>query len=70
MSESCWAIGDSVVVAPTNRDEWWPGTVTAIDEPHRPRGVRVQFDEPLYGMDHCYATHSELRPEQWAVRHG
>jgi len=39
------------------------GTVTEIDKPGLPRGVRLGFDEPdpHTGATECYATHDELR---------
>lgn len=39
------------------------GTVRAVDEDGMPRGVRVDLDREVNGVRDCYATHSELRPE-------
>lgn len=36
------------------------GTVTAVDVPGLPPGVRVEFDQPVHGETTCYATHDEL----------
>lgn len=61
-----WKVGDRVV---------WPhhekhggryeivrsvGTITAVNEPGLPRGVRVTFDELVNGAPSCYATYGEL----------
>lgn len=38
------------------------GTVRAVDDGSRP-GVSVDLDREVNGLRDCYATHSELRPE-------
>jgi hypothetical protein len=38
------------------------GVVAAIDEPGRPRGVRVRFDRLFNGVDNCLASVEELEP--------
>lgn len=65
-----WKVGDRVLWPHPERQGRRnvtvnsPGTVTAIDEPGLPRGVRVKFDELVNGVDECYATHAELVPEK------
>lgn len=67
---SPWLVGDRVVW-PHREDRgrgrrsvwaWSPGTVTAVDLPDLPPGVRVAFDEPVNGELDCYATHDEIEP--------
>ena len=40
------------------------GTVTAVDEPGLPPGVRVTLDREINGVDTCYATYRELHPQR------
>lgn len=39
------------------------GTVSEIDMPGQPPGVKVDLDREVNGVSDCYATHGELRPE-------
>ena len=61
-----WSVGDRVVWPHPERvgrryvTVRSPGTVVAIDEAWP--GVRVRFDQPVNGVDTCYATHEELEP--------
>lgn len=67
-----WSPGDRVVwphrerYGKTYMTVQSSGTVTAVDEPGLPRGVRVQFDSPVHGVSDCYATYDELLSEQRA----
>lgn len=63
-----WKVGDRVALMLPNHDigvrgRWVAveGTVTGLDEPGLPLGVRVQFDFLFNGVMDCYATHDELR---------
>lgn len=51
-----------MMVAPSGRNDWTEGTVTAIDEDGAPKGVRVRLDHLVNGVGNCYATHDELLP--------
>jgi len=64
-----WSAGDRVEVqlpdkgglrGRVNSHNWFPGTVRDTDTGTRP-GVRIDLDFPVNGLDHCYATHGELR---------
>lgn len=65
-----WHVGDRVSLCPTGREsDRVTATVTAVDEPGRPRGVRVQLDHLVRGRSsrrsagsrlHAYASHDEL----------
>jgi hypothetical protein len=56
------------------RSAWFTGTVREVDPPGLPPGVRVDLDEPVNGVQDCYATHTELNQESgsqhpdWAVQ--
>lgn len=54
-------IGDRVRlwIGPPKRGGWRYGTVTGIDNGHRP-GLDVTFDAPVLGQPTCYATHAEV----------
>ena len=64
-----WQIGDRVIWEHADgrgrgrRTVRSAGTVTGIDLPDLPPGVKVEFDIPVYGQPYCYATHAELVPE-------
>jgi hypothetical protein len=56
-----WKIGDRVSLCPNgNESDRTTATVTAIDEEGLPRGVRVQLDRKVRGVDNAYASHGEL----------
>ena len=63
-----WKTGDRVRVflpdqrAPYKRERWFSGTVREVDPPKLPPGVRVDLDEPVNGVQDCFATHAELEP--------
>lgn len=54
-----WQVGDRVAL--TIHHEQVSGTVTGVDKPGLPRGVRVRLDWLVSGVDNCYASHDELR---------
>lgn len=62
-----WKPGDRVQVqlpgGQYHRMTWVTGTVRGTDEHGLPPGVRVDLDYDVMGVQDCYATHSELRPE-------
>lgn len=71
--EPTWQPGDRVIVRLPDRNLRQGGsgfrevdvrgTVLAVDDGGRP-GVRVALDREVNGVRECYATHSELRPEE------
>lgn len=62
-----WAPGDRVTIslpdksAPYGRHVLVPGTVREVDPPGLPRGVRVDLDWTVNGVQDCFAAHGELR---------
>lgn len=58
---SAWRVGDAVSLCPNgNESDRVTGVISAIDEDGLPRGVRVQLDNLVRGLDNCYASHDEL----------
>lgn len=67
MGDKRWSVGDRVVFPHRARkgghhNVWTVGTVTAVDLPGLPPGVKVEYDEPDDGCPGCYARHDELEP--------
>jgi hypothetical protein len=69
-----WAPGDRVVVMLPDRDGRRlrggaapvvpvAGTVREADPPGQPRGVLVDLDRTVNGVQDCFASHGELRRE-------
>jgi hypothetical protein len=56
-----WHVGDRVSLCPTGKEsDRVTATVTRLDEPGLPRGVRVHLDYLVRGVDNAYASHDEL----------
>jgi hypothetical protein len=72
LMNAIWKPGDRVGVRLPDRDgikglrgsmAWFSGTVRGVDPPGRRPGIVVDLDYPVNGVQDCYATHAELRPE-------